>query len=265
VSRRIRTARLAQNRASTVILAAGGAAIASLALPASTVAVEAGAGLTQTGKGTVVVSCETPNPVGVEVAPTASSAGIAVPAVTTPAINVPGVTIGQVQVGPATVGPLTVGGFTVPPQTFGGVTIGSTSASDEVAGVAGVECGAVNVTSPATPTVISGLAVLQLFIEELNTNTNSVVFVPYLPSTSRSLTAIPAASGVDLATAVLTDTHFGVPAAGQLDPATGMVSLGIAQYYFGVQVSVNGVAEPTGIGCQPGHFSCSSSGTFPVF
>jgi hypothetical protein len=56
-----------------------------------------------------------------------------------------------------------------------------------------------------------------------------------------------------------------VPGANTTDPHTGNVSLGLAQVYVGVPVQVNDVALPTGVGCQSGDFSCSTSAIFPVY
>jgi len=257
--------RYAHHKSRLAIVVAGGAAAAALALPVTTFAEEVDTNLTVTASGTVAISCENPNPVGVEVSPTASSQGVTVPAVNTPSVTVPPVVIGQVQVGPVSEGPFTVGGFTVPSQTLGGETIGGTNAQDEVAGVGALECAAANVSSPSTPTILSGASRLEVWLEEFNTSTSAAVFVKVASTSPQSLTVTPAPAGVDAASNVLTKTVANVPAAGQTDPNTGFVSLGIAQFYMGTPLAVNGVAQPTGLGCESGDFSCSSSATFAVF
>lgn len=263
-------------RAAT-LTAVGGVAVIGLSFATPALAYEANAGVVNTSSGTVVVSCETPNPAGAETSPTASSGGVTVPTVSTPAIPVPPVTIGQVQVGPESVGPYTVGGFTIPSVTVGGETVGNGSSPDTVAGVGGTACAATNVTNPLQTNILSGYITLQIQVEELNPNTGQLQFVEYvgnerpLDSTPVTLSgpavgSVPPPSvGADFAVGEDSLTPSGVPAAGQVDPTTGDISAGIAQVYLGVSLAVNGQSQPTGVGCETGDYSCSTSSAFPVF
>jgi hypothetical protein len=255
-----------------VALGVAAATLSVRATPASALGLDAG--LAHTSGGTVAVTCQTPTPVGVEASPTVSSQGVTVPTMVTPPLAVPAVTIGPVQAGPAIVGPLTAGGFTVPSQTLGGGTYGRTSQADQVAGVGATSCIAVNVDNPSSIPTFFGTIRLEVHLEELNLATNTVAFVKWSevdsgmrPQDLLSGCACPPPRplATRLATGAVIDFETAVPGAGQVDPRTGNVSLGLAQIYVGVQVVVNAVAQPTGVSCEGGDFGCSNSGVFPVY
>jgi len=226
---------------------------------------------------TIAVSCQTPNPVGAEESPTISSQGVTVPPVVTPPIDVPPATVGQVQVGPVSVGPISAGGFTVPSQTLGGGTYGEEQQADHVAGVGASACLAVDTTNLDVVPGVTGVLRLVVELEELNPATDQLAFVTWseadttlLDFNIRSQTgcvdcpSLPQVSG-NVAAGWETDLQIGVPGAGQLDPRSGNLSMGVAQVYVGVPLVVQGKTQPTGVGCAAGDFSCSSSGVFPVY
>ena len=252
------------NRLRFATVAGIGAAALALGIIKPAFAYESDTGLVQSSSGIIALSCEAPNAAGAETSPSASSGGVTVPTVSTPPIPVPPVTIGQVQVGPEVVGPFQVGGFTVPPVTVGGETIGGGSQPDQLAGAGGVACAAVNVSNPNIPTALAGTVYIELLLQEINPTTNQVSFVDFWDSPSHGLVATPAPAGLTLATGVVDATVSGVPTAGQRDPATNNISLGLAEFYIGAQVSVNGIAESNGSVCHPSDFTCSTSETFAV-
>jgi hypothetical protein len=221
--------------------------------------------LAKTSAGTVAVTCDTPNAAGAEASPSASSGGVTLPTVSTPSLTVPPVTIGQVQVGPESAGPYTVGGYTIPSISVGGQTIGKGGQPDEVAGVGATNCAAVNVSNPSSATVLSGSIYLALFVEGVNPSTGQTAFVPWSQGTPVPLKSTPTTVGVDLAVGQATDAESGVPTTGNPIGASGYLSTGLAEYYAGVPLSVNGLSQPTGLGCQTGDASCSTSAPFPVF
>lgn len=133
------------------------------------------------------------------------------------------------------------------------------TAPDQVAGAAATACTAVDPGSPATLLALSGSIRLELWLEELDPSTGVASFVRYA-----STAPAPLVPGRAAGTGAVTDLRQGVPAAGQTDPGTGWTSLGVAQFYAGVPLAVDGVAQPTPIGCVPGDFSCARSETFPV-
>jgi len=251
-----------------------------LATPAS--AMEADANVTQTANGTVSVTCMTPNPVGVEATPTISSGGVTIAPTSTPPISVPAVTVGPVAVGPQTVGPYQVGGFTVPPVTVGG-TYGSDDQPDEVAAAGATNCAAINVSDPQLNVALSGTIRLVILLQEVNPTTRAAGFVTWsevdsplvlsdLPALCRGAptcqcqicqSVVPVT--VPLASGSVLSTQTAIPGANQIDPHTGNLSLGLAQVYVGVPLSVDAVAQPTGVACVANDFSCSSSAVFPVY
>jgi len=237
-----------------------------LATPAS--AMEADANITQTANGTVSVTCATPNPAGVEATPTISSGGVTIAPTSTPQISVPAVTVGPVAVGPQTVGPYQVGGFTVPPVTVGG-TYGSDDQPDEVAAAGATNCAAINVSDPQLNVGLSGTIRLVTLLEELNPTTHAAGFVTWSetdsPLSTITLFCRCAPVPIPLASGTAISTQIAVPGANQIDPHTGNLSLGVAQVYVGVPLSVDGVAQPTGVACTANDFSCSSSAVFPVY
>jgi len=247
-------------------VAAGGAAV--LALGASTPAFAIGADVrvtTGAGGDIITVSCSTPTPAGAETAPTVTSGGVTVPQVNIPVVQVPSVTINQISVGPESVGPFTVGGFPVGGGSIGGFTVGQASQNDIVAGVGATNCAALDVSHPGSATVLSGSISLKLYVEEVNPTTGAVGFVLWASAVPAPLAVTPTTIGVDVATGQQVNDFNNVPAAGHLDSASGNISTGLAQFYVGVPLAVNGVAQPNGVGCQAGDFSCNESAAFPVF
>ena len=279
-------------RLSTVTGVATAVMAASTTPPAFAIA--ANGGLFNTGQGQVSVLCQTPNPAGAETNPTASSGGVTIPTVTLPSVTVPqvtvpsqtvpSVTVGQVQVGPFTVGPETTPGVTTPPVTtpggpvgggtVGGQTIGNTSQQDTVDGAGVTACTAVNITNPAAFNMISGHTDMSIELEEID-GAGGIHFVftggdVQTPMTDSPILCPPKAIcetpeiGGDLAAGENEHLFANITPANAIDPATGWLSAGVAQIYFGAAVGVAGTALPQGLQCAFGDYTCNTSDTFLV-
>ncbi|MBV9369114.1 MAG: hypothetical protein JO074_04745 [Frankiales bacterium] len=207
-----------------------------------------------------------------------------IPSATVPGQQVPSVTVGQVQVGPFTVGPETTPAVTTQPittpggpvggGTVGGQTIGNTSQQDTVDGAGITACTAVNVSNPAAYNMVSGHTDMSVELEEVDASggihfafsggdVQSVMTDTPLLCPPKSICQTPAIGG-DLAAGENTHLFVNVPPAGTIDPATGWVSAGVAQIYFGAAVDVAGTALPQGVQCAYGDYTCSTSDTFLV-
>ena len=205
-------------------------------------------------------------------------------------------TINAITVGPestpaVSTPPVTAGGGQVGGGSVGGQTIGNANAQDEIAAAGATACTAVNLTSPAQANMMSGTSHMRIQVEELNPATGALSFVTWR-TTSAPLTDAPVAClpeiamtdatdvkvaafqtlcpngipiiGGDLAAGDQSQTFAGVPAAGTIDPNSGLVSAGIGVVYFGAAVVANGTAAPQGTGCDFGDYTCNTSETFPI-